>query len=149
MSSKMETNNTDSRTKTSLRGQSSRIFIPKGNRVPPPQEFKIEFMLSQEKTIILRVTRESNPLKLADYVLDQAVAISKERGEELPQQQKGKVVKGQWPNLLNRPAQILVPRLHLREDCGESELLLVNPILASRAWTQLIVFPSYSSIHNK
>ena len=141
MSSTLERNKTDSRTKTSLRGQSSRIFIPKGNRVSPPQEFKIEFMLSQEKTITLRVTRESNPLKLADYVLDQAVAISRESGEELPQQQKGKVVKELRLILLNRPAQVLVPRLHLREDCGESELFLVNPILASPAWTQLIVSP--------
>lgn len=91
-SSTLEGNKTDSRMKSSLRGQGSRIFIPKGNRPLPPQEFKIEFMISPERAITLRVTKDSNPLKLADYVLDQVVGASKERGEELPQQQKGKVL---------------------------------------------------------
>ena len=60
-----------SESKACLNLQGTRKFVPKSKEVPQVKEFKLDFTLSSEFTLSLRITQESNPNKLADYILSQ------------------------------------------------------------------------------
>eukprot|EP00344_Euplotes_crassus_P002389 CAMPEP_0197015496 /NCGR_PEP_ID=MMETSP1380-20130617/74409_1 /TAXON_ID=5936 /ORGANISM="Euplotes crassus, Strain CT5" /LENGTH=129 /DNA_ID=CAMNT_0042441445 /DNA_START=403 /DNA_END=788 /DNA_ORIENTATION=+ len=58
-------------TKRSLNLQSTRKFVPKTRPISVISEFKLEFILNSEFTLSLKVTKDSNPFKLAEYILSQ------------------------------------------------------------------------------
>lgn len=57
--------------KSSLNLQSTRKFVPKTKPSSAISEFKLEFVLNSEFTLSLKVTKDSNPFKLAEYILSQ------------------------------------------------------------------------------
>lgn len=59
------------RSKGMLNPQGSRKFVPKTNLAPETNEFKLEFVLNSDITLSLKVTQDSNPFKLSEYILGQ------------------------------------------------------------------------------
>ena len=58
-------------TSSQLTLRSSREFLPKPKTIPIISEFKLEFILSSEFTLNIKVTLDSNPHKLANYIANQ------------------------------------------------------------------------------
>lgn len=60
-----------SQSRSSLNLKGVKEFVPKPKENRKVREFKLELKLSPEITISLKVTPESNPYKLAEYIISQ------------------------------------------------------------------------------
>lgn len=79
----------DSRKKSSMWWQSSRIFKPKAQKVETVQQFTMEFMLSPSRTINLSISHLTNPLMAAKYVVEQLCLSKIEEGIRYDDKEKG------------------------------------------------------------
>mmetsp|Transcript_16404 Transcript_16404/g.14325 ORF Transcript_16404/g.14325 Transcript_16404/m.14325 type:complete len:172 (+) Transcript_16404:546-1061(+) len=54
--------------KRSLNLQGTRNFVPKSKETPKMKDFMLEFIISSEITLSMKITPDTNPYKMAEYI---------------------------------------------------------------------------------